>query len=624
MHHSLNGSVEIVREFMKLDGFYDEKAREIFAAKNNIQKIPVVNEEGELIGDYSRWDDGEKFWIDWIMKQNMVWNRLGKYLKGQHQKIYIVEPDRRKAYVRQRIAEKVQMTKAVVRIIKKDQLTDLMQEEEKCLVLTTDLDEYRGIKCLECIEGMKQEERDRKREWTTVSKLYERLEQYDRQERLARYSISSEGDQSGNLLKKLQEEGVHLLLLYNNPYYKSEYIKNFVRKNAENMRTYSINAEEFWPVESEAGKQFFGELLLEKDYMDGTAQKEILQGNKMQAAGKREYKSRYYNVEGGKRKTCYQPTAFYRKVYFFGPCVIIGAYQEDKYTIESWLQKQLCDNRYFYRVENCGSYENSFKVMQNIAFQKGDIAVIWTGSNDYQGIDSIELKQIYEQNHVPAEWCISVAGHMSHKMTRVVADTIYRKIKVHLKDEAIEENLYASEKRNVFFKVENYYDILGKYVQSMYLNRHFAKAESIGGKKGCFVADLDTDPALLSKYTDQIFRYVEELIIFVPNGVIKSKYSFREYISALNNIFKHNPGIQIVSGDKFIPYLDFFQSYYMGDILLKNEAELETQIFAQCIAKPLNLSFRFNLKSDDTRTDAYHEVLKKVLPEFGIEYCRFM
>lgn len=50
LHHMRDGKVPIVKNFTKLEGFCDDKAREIFAVKKNIQKIPVIQEWGGNFG----------------------------------------------------------------------------------------------------------------------------------------------------------------------------------------------------------------------------------------------------------------------------------------------------------------------------------------------------------------------------------------------------------------------------------------------------------------------------------------------------------------------------------------------------------------------------------------------
>lgn len=613
LYRMQDGVVKITRKYTMLDDFKDEEAREIFAQRNNIQKIPVLDTAGQLRGDYSRWDDSERPWVQWLLKQ-AVWSKLKKYLKEkQFHELYMVAPVPNKEWIKTDFIEKASLMRIPIQVLHKNQLRDLLLLRYKTLIVSVDEDEWRGI---ECIDGLDYEKSSEFLEWTTVSRLYEKLNQFDKQERFDHYSISSEGTKSGNLLKQLEEKGVKILLFYNDPYYLTNYIKKFVKRNTEVSHAYAIQSGEFWPVDTEMGKCFFAELLEKEDYLNGRAQKEILYGHKMHMTCG-EYESRYYNVKDGKRKTCNQPSVYYRKIYLFGACLIMGAYQEDQYTIGSWLQKKLCDENYFYCVENCGSYENIFEVMQKIDFQKGDAAVIWTGSNRYEDMDCIELKQIYEKNDVPAEWCLNTANHMNHKMSELVADEIFKKIKDSLKKDIDYED---SQCESIKFRVDDYADLFGNYIISAYISRYFGKRQSSLGKTGCLVADLNIDYSLLSAAIDRILPDVVQLIIFIPSRVKKTRYSFNEYISLLGREYRHESKILIVPGDGFVPYANYFPSYYMGGVLAESQARMDAQIFAQCIAKPLHISCRYALAGDGEKNDVYHKVLETVLPKFGVEF----
>lgn len=614
LYRMQDGVVKVTRKYTSLSDFQDDDARQIFALHNNIQKIPVVNDAGQVLGDYSRWDDSERTWIQWIMQQRPVWDRLKKYVREKkYREIYVIKPVQDKDWLRTILCEKLFSVKVPVIIVDKRKLKELLLVRDKALVIAMDEDEWRGI---ECIDGFDYEKISECLEWTTVSKLYERLNEYDKQERFDHYSISSEGAKSGNILKELEEKGVKILLFYNDPYYLTSYIKKFVKKNTEISHIYAIHSGEFYPADTEMGKRFFGELLAEEDYLDGVAQKEIIYGHRMHMTCD-DFESHYYNVQGGKRKTCYQPSAYYRRIYLFGACLIMGAYQEDKYTIASWLQKKLCEQNYFYRVENCGSYDNIFEVMQKTDFQKGDVAVIWTGSNTYDGMDSIELKQIYEKNDVPAEWCLNTANHMNHKMTELVADEIYRKIKDGLKQDLLYD---AQEGEKIRFKVDDYADLFGNYIKSAYLSRYFGKRQIRPGKIGCLVVNLNTDFFVLGAAVDKILQQVAELVIFIPNHLKKTRYSFNEYISLLSREFQDVPQILIAPGDGFVPYKNYFPSFYLGGNINAKQAQMDAQIFAQCIAQPLHISCRYELAGDEERTGVYHKVLGTVLPKFGVEF----
>lgn len=46
LHRMKDGIVPVVRDFTRLMDFEDDRARDIFKEKKNIQKIPVINENG--------------------------------------------------------------------------------------------------------------------------------------------------------------------------------------------------------------------------------------------------------------------------------------------------------------------------------------------------------------------------------------------------------------------------------------------------------------------------------------------------------------------------------------------------------------------------------------------------
>ena len=77
-------------------------------------------------------------------------------------------------------------------------------------------------------------------------------------------------------------------------------------------------------------------------------------------------RSRYLNIVNGERVTVGQPEQADRTIWFFGPCVVIGGYVEDRHTIESFLQEQLNRDGYSCRVVNCGCYETPYQRMVRI------------------------------------------------------------------------------------------------------------------------------------------------------------------------------------------------------------------------------------------------------------------
>lgn len=614
LHHMKNGVVPIVKNFSSVNHFDENVAREIFTKRKNIQKIPIVS-NGYLLGDYSRWSDTDQVWIKWLSQQKNVWGQLKRYIRtNRYKKIYVVDPINEKNWIKDILIRLLENETINFTLLKKEKLHRLIHEEEKCLIFLTDTDEWRGIICIDEIDY---ETINENLAWFTFSKLYWELSRYDKQERLSHYSIISEG-RGIDAFEELQKKGVRILAFYNDTYYISNYIKAMVRRQADTIKTFDLKEGEFWPTETEIGKEYFGELLEKEDYLNGTAQKEMLYGHSLHKV-RRDYSGRYYNVIHGYRKTCYQPEDCCGTIYIFGLCLIMGAYLEDKQTIASQLQKLLCDNGYYYRVENRGTYNNVFEEVQKIGFCKGDIAIIWTGENTYNGLDSIELRRIYELNQIPAEWCLGSFTHVNYKVAKIIADTFYKRIEPYLR---YEQEQAENNNNNIFLKIQDYNDILGKYIQRIYLQRNFESLLNRGGKEiGCLLADLNIKPDIYSSILPQICAEIDYLIIFVPSIEIDTRYTVEECISELSKVALKDRKIGVFLGDGFVPYYNFFPTYYLAQQLSVEQAKMDVKVFSQCVAKPLNIKSRF-CYVDQTyeKMVQYNEVLKEELPKYGIDY----
>lgn len=619
LHHMEGGQVSIAKTFLYINGFQADRAREIFARQGNIQKIPVIKSE-ILQGDYSRWDDAELAWIQWIAAQKSVWGRLNQYLKEQYYKrIYVIEPTVQKERIKE-IIIKVLSERKEICLIPKEQVSKLfLQESEHTLFVMADEDERRGMMCIQAAGFA---DMGIKADIVTFSKLYGEIDKFDKQERLKHYGIAIEGECAKECFTSLQEKGVKVLALYNDIYYMSDYIKNTVRKHLRYIKKFQLKTGEFWPIESAIGKEFFAELLDGEDYAKGVAQQEIIQGHIMQSKGVTDYSSVYYNVENGRRKTCFQPENCQGKVYMFGNCIIMGAYLEDQYTIESQLQKKINTDGINYCVENCGMYASVFEVLQQMVFREGDVVIIWTGENTYAGIESVELRSIFEKNNIPAEWCLGSFAHINHKITEMIADTLYSIIRTYLQREG---NSLPGSDAEVRFEVQNYGDILGTYIKAMYLERYFTDEEQQANIiRGCLVAEGNIIPDLYLEPLQKICGEVDELIVFIPGNLESAQYSFAEYVIKMSELIQDNKKIKIIPGDEYVPYFNFIPTYYLdyaGKDISATQSVLDAKFFAQCIAEPLSIAYRFRVMgSDSLKIDQYNKVLKEELPKYGVKF----
>ena len=89
-----NGAVKINKEFTFLNDWDYAKARKVFQENANFNKIPIVNNDGYLLGDYSRWDD--KRWYRCFASVCGREEAKGVLRYIKYEKILLVCPEDRK------------------------------------------------------------------------------------------------------------------------------------------------------------------------------------------------------------------------------------------------------------------------------------------------------------------------------------------------------------------------------------------------------------------------------------------------------------------------------------------------------------------------------------------------
>ena len=135
------------------------------------------------------------------------------------------------------------------------------------------------------------------------------------------------------------------------------------------------------------------------------------------------------------------------------------------------------------------------------------------------------------------------------------------------------------------------------------------------------MVDLNVKPATYSYILPRICVEIDYLIVFVPSTGVDTRYTLEECISELSKVTLKDGRIGVFLGDGFVPYCNFFPTYYLAQQLSVDQARMDVKVFAQCIAKPLNIKSRF-CYVDHTyeKMVQYSEVLKEELPKYGIDY----
>lgn len=143
---------------------------------------------------------------------------------------------------------------------------------------------------------------------------------------------------------------------------------------------------------------------------------------------------KYLNVIAGERVTVAQPSNYKKTIYFFGPCIMRGSRVEDKYTIESFLQKKL-NAIGEYRVVNCGTVDDvniEINGLLGTNFNKGDIAVIYSYNDCFSGVPDLNIWEIAEKYEIPVEWCTDKLIHCNHRVNQLVAEEIFSMLQPEL------------------------------------------------------------------------------------------------------------------------------------------------------------------------------------------------
>ena len=117
---------------------------------------------------------------------------------------------------------------------------------------------------------------------------------------------------------------------------------------------------------------------------------------------------------------------------------------------------------------------------------------------------------------------------------------------------------------------------------------------------------------------------VDELIVFIPGNLESAEYGFVECVIEMSKLNQDNRKIKIIPGDEYVPYFNLIPTYYLdytGKDISVIQSALDAKFFAQCIAKPLRIAYRFRVMgSNSSKIDKYNKVLKEELPKYGVNF----
>ena len=418
------------------------------------------------------------------------------------------------------------------------------------------------------------------------------------------------------VLQYLINNGANVLVLDDSSDYKkrAEYDKKIEEKYNSIGKDYrNFNSL----VEPELRKSFFGELYSDKYAVEVS----YLPFEEVCSKGiyyLKNVKNKYLNVINGHRITTNQPKNPSQEILFFGPCVVMGLNVEDKYTIESQLQDILNNNNYNVKVSNYGGFgEAVFEVYKiiNTPIKKNDIIVYYISHNKREkNIETLSLFDIVYDNNINVNWLTDTYVHSNHKLNKIYANEIFNSIKKYLSKD-------NKKNKNELIDMPKFFPPVDNYLKSHFSHFDYNNYGSIGS------IVINANPFTNGhKYlVDKALEYVDYLIIFVVEEN-RSIFPFDLRFAMVNEALKDYNNVLIVPSGNFIvsnqTFPEYFVKVYDDDLI--NNMEFDIEIFAKKIAPKLNIKYRFvGEEPKDEITNEYNNVMRRILPKYGIEFISF-
>lgn len=578
--HKGDTQVQVNKNFTYLHPGESMKARTIFKERESINALPVITKDYFLIGDYTRWDDLIVLDYELSLAQGSDFNSKGGI-------IALVQPSSilRK---RQKIFEKcykiLRNQNVKVKIVDYFELSSNIQDLE--MVLFVEENEIRAcVTILEINFGVNFQGKD---------KTYRDVLGYD-------YFVNR---QRMVYLKEIIGKGIKFLRL---GFKESAYYCDLLKKINMKCATFGYQFS-MWP-ESEQ-KNFFGDFYSEEyvqQILNFPIKLEYINGKwKL-----KDCQSQYFNVIEGERSTDCQPKDYSRSIYFFGPCYIAGRYVEDKNTIESYLQRNLCENKRKVRVVNYGyaGIGDFFSDIAVTSFKKGDIIILGQADIIVEDTCCIDLSQVLENNYVGTECMFDEIRHVNHKINRLFSDAIYEVIEPWLLEE-----------------VEGQGEIIKKndnFIKYLYLDRYFKGIDKFRNKRiGSIVMNSNPFTYGHRYLIEKALHMVDLLIVFVVEED-RSIFSFSERFTMVQKGVEDLQNIMVVPSGPYILSHMSFPEYFGKETSneMKEHTEQDIVTFAKCIAPQLGIKYRFaGEEPEDEVTNQYNIAMKKVLPQYGVEF----
>ena len=341
------------------------------------------------------------------------------------------------------------------------------------------------------------------------------------------------------------------------------------------------------------------------------------------------------NFINGARNTAFTPGYFERNIHFFGPCITVGTYTQDEQTIESLFQKIINQHNISGKVINHGQSGgfalkgrdiNILYCIMDMNFHKGDI-VIFIGVNERELIlKGTEDRHFYfdeifnkfELRNVKS-FVDMRSLHLNAEGNRIVAEFLWEKLRDRLSEKVensrqIVPSLFSVTpppqlRLNMAPELRNYLTVL--------------EEERVDYQNiGAMVMNCNPFTRGHRYLIEQAQKLVDFLYVFVVEED-SSDFSFKDRFDIVKANCSDLQNIKVLPSGKYMISSITFAEYFQKDDLQGQQTmipAMDVRLFGQAIAPTLNIKKRFVGEEPlDTVTRQYNEVMKDMLPGYGVE-----
>ncbi|MBQ8799832.1 MAG: glycosyltransferase [Lachnospiraceae bacterium] len=341
-------------------------------------------------------------------------------------------------------------------------------------------------------------------------------------------------------------------------------------------------------------------------------------------------RGRSVNVEGGHRITLNQPTRWNRTIYFIGGCSVFGIGASDEHTMASWLQKQLngiigddvfCVQNYgYYLCEADRQREEEMDILEALPVKSGDIVLYyWTedGISPMNGFPMIDCSAVVAQ---PRDCEVFIdKGHLTPDGYRLVAEKIFDEL---LKRGMLETTSEFMPEKKLSMSDYGFDENQNKELQEYKKSLVDFYDTVFSPKIGSIV--MNCNPFTLGhRYLiEQALQRCDFLMVFLVEED-SSFFSFEDRLRLVEEGTADLPNVAIIPSGRFVisslTFEDYFNKSELQDQVV--DTSLDVVVFAREIAPCLHISKRFvGEEPFDAVTRQYNETMRRVLPEYGIEF----